>query len=119
MKNSKQEKKDYLISLLKKYWEYDEKADRENIDDKTIDKIYDILLIKDDNERNEMINKYKEDELKEMEEYNQKRKDLRKKAEDLLQKTKKLHLDIKIDKIETKDKKDLKDIEEQISSIDS
>lgn len=102
-------KKEYLISLLKKYGEYDEGVDRENIDNETVNRMSKVLVTKDEGKRGELINSYIEEEKKEM-------KERRKKAEELLAKTKKLLIQVKEAKANLKDKKDIEDLEEQIYS---
>lgn len=109
MKNPAQEKKDFVISLLKKYWEYDENIDRENMDKKNIDRICKVLITTDANKRNELINTYKEEERKEM-------KEKRRKAEELLMKVKKLWNQMKETKSKIGDEKDIENLEEQIHS---
>ncbi len=109
MKNPAQEKKDFIISLLKKYWEYDKNTDRENMDKKTIDRICKVLITTDANKRNELINTYQEEEMKEM-------KEKRRKAEELLMKVKKLSTQIKEAKSKLNDEKDIENLEEQIYS---
>lgn len=110
MKNPIQEKKDYLISLLKKYWEYDKKVDRKNLNKKDLDRIYKVLITTDENKRNELINAYKEEEMKEM-------KEKRRKAEELLIKVKKLSNQIKEAKWKLNDEKDIEDLEKAISTL--
>lgn len=100
-------KKEYLISLFKKYGEYDETINWDDLDSKSIDKMYDVLVIKDEQKRAELINSYKEEEIKKM-------KEKRKKAEELLGKVRKLSNQIKEIKSNLEDKRDIKDLENQM-----
>jgi len=107
MNNPKENKKNYLISLLKKYWEYDKDVNRENLDNDSIDKMYDILVIKDEKKREELLNSYKEEEIKKM---NEKYK----KAQELLAKVKRLSIQLRESKSDLADKKDIENLEDQI-----
>lgn len=111
MNNLKQEKKDYLISILKKYGEYSEDIDWENIDSNTIDEIYEALITDDKTKRNEIINSYKKREINNI-------KKQRKDAEDLLLKTQKLSNSIKEKKSEIKDNKNIENLESQIENME-
>ena len=107
MSAPKGNKKEYLIFLLKKYWEYEKGIDRENLDNDTVDKMYDILVIKDEEKREELLNKYKEEEIEKMREKN-------KRAQELLRKIRKLSNQLKESRSELKDKRDIEDLEDQI-----
>ena len=109
MKNPAQEKKDFVISLLKKYWEYDKNIDRENMNKKTVDRICNVLITKDEKKRNELLNSYKQEDMKQM-------KEKRKKAEELLMKVRKLSNQMKETKSKLSDEKDIENLEEQIHS---
>lgn len=110
MKDPIESRKEYIISLLKKYWEYDENIDRENMDNDTIDKMGHLLIIRDENKRKELINTYKVEQIKKM-------KEQRKKAEDLLARVKNLTLKIREAKAKMEENKNIDAIEDIISNI--
>ena len=67
----------------------------------------DILVIKDEEKREELLNKYKEEEIEKMREKN-------KRAQELLRKIRKLSNQLKESRSELKDKRDIEDLEDQI-----
>lgn len=105
-------KKKYLISLLKKYGEYDDNVDWENMSPETVDEIYSVLLIKDEDKRKEVIDGYVNRDAKKMHE-------LRNRAENLLRKVR--ELSIKKNEIisDIEDKADLDNLENKISEMDN
>ena len=110
MNDPKQERKNYIISLLKKYWEYDETIDRENMDNDTMDKISHLLITRDENKRKDLIKTYEEEQIKDL-------KEQRKKAEELLTKVRELTIKIREAKTKLEEDQNIDDIEKTISEL--
>ena len=59
---SYEEKKEFLIDLLQNVWELWDDMNWEDLTEETIDQIFEVILIEDEEERDEKINGYLENE---------------------------------------------------------